>query len=188
MAMEHKGSKIGKNSVNYNPITLEYHQTDAGKKLAEEDAKSLYRTAMRSAHLYLKNNTFNPMRCQDIPRRLVAELSPSLTNLEKSKSLPPIQDLRSAEKKAKDENPHVTLDIPRQLIAVAAHTATLVKDRLGPAADGVLIAGKGTPRLKSLPKDRVAELKGTMGITEGVKMISVEVEGEGKDHNWSRHF
>ncbi|KAJ3216315.1 hypothetical protein HDU67_009666 [Dinochytrium kinnereticum] len=171
----HKASRIGKNSVSYNPITLEYHESDGGKKLAEEDAKSLYRTAMRSAHLYLKNNTFNPMRCQDIPRRLVADLSPHI------KTLPPITDQASeaAERKASSaENPNVTLDIPRQLIAVAAHSAALVKGRMGNGADDVLLMGKGTPR------------RGTAVGKEGRegRFISVEVEGEGKDHNWSRHF
>jgi hypothetical protein len=34
-------TKMGKNSVSYNPITLEYHHNSSGQKLAEEDAKTL---------------------------------------------------------------------------------------------------------------------------------------------------
>lgn len=37
----HAATKMGKNSVSYNPITLEYHRDDAGLKLAHEDAKTL---------------------------------------------------------------------------------------------------------------------------------------------------
>jgi hypothetical protein len=37
----HASTKMGKNSVSYNPITLEYHRSPAGEKLAQEDAKAL---------------------------------------------------------------------------------------------------------------------------------------------------
>ncbi|KAJ3328854.1 hypothetical protein HDU76_009171, partial [Blyttiomyces sp. JEL0837] len=37
----HAATKMGRNSVNYNPITLEYHRTQSGEKLAKEYAKSL---------------------------------------------------------------------------------------------------------------------------------------------------
>ncbi|KAJ3099098.1 25S rRNA (adenine645-N1)-methyltransferase [Phlyctochytrium planicorne] len=197
----HKASRIGKNritflatSVSYNPITLEYHESDGGKKLAEDDAKSLYRTAMRSAHLYLKNNTFNPMRCQDIPRRLVADLSLSPQN---TKVLPPIESTQPTEsatekqdKRADNGNQSDLLDIPKQLIAVAAHSAALVQTRMGGKADDVLIAGKGTPRAKATSKGgkESQDAKATAKDSGELKYISVEVEGEGKNHNWSRHF
>ncbi|KAI9352847.1 hypothetical protein BDR26DRAFT_206540 [Obelidium mucronatum] len=71
----HNHTQMGKNSVSYNPINLEYHKNDEGNKLSQDDAKALYRTSMRAAHLYLKNNTFDPLRCQDIPRRLVIDPS-----------------------------------------------------------------------------------------------------------------
>jgi hypothetical protein len=34
-------AKIGRNSVSYNPITLEYHQNANGEALAREDAKAM---------------------------------------------------------------------------------------------------------------------------------------------------
>ncbi|KAI9328335.1 hypothetical protein DFJ73DRAFT_861936 [Zopfochytrium polystomum] len=67
---KHSATKLGSNSVNYNPITLAYHDNEHGESLAREDAKALFRTAVRAAHLYVKNNSFDPLRCQDIPRRL----------------------------------------------------------------------------------------------------------------------
>ncbi|KAJ3385410.1 hypothetical protein HDU84_002259 [Entophlyctis sp. JEL0112] len=38
---KHNQTKMGKNSVSYNPINLDYHQSTEGKKLREEDAKAL---------------------------------------------------------------------------------------------------------------------------------------------------
>lgn len=34
-------ARIGKNSVSYNPITLEYHNNPGGEALAREDAKAM---------------------------------------------------------------------------------------------------------------------------------------------------
>jgi len=34
-------ARIGKNSVSYNPITLEYHKNPSGQALAQEDAKAM---------------------------------------------------------------------------------------------------------------------------------------------------
>jgi hypothetical protein len=34
-------ARIGKNSVSYNPITLEYHKNPGGDALAREDAKAM---------------------------------------------------------------------------------------------------------------------------------------------------
>eukprot|EP00842_Homolaphlyctis_polyrhiza_P000336 jgi/Hompol1/1302/HPOL_004633-RA len=56
--------------VNYNPITCEYHKTEGGRKLAAQDAKAMHHIAMRAARLYVKNNSFDPLLCKDIPRRL----------------------------------------------------------------------------------------------------------------------
>ncbi|KAI8927793.1 hypothetical protein BC831DRAFT_451094 [Entophlyctis helioformis] len=69
---KHSRSKLGSHSVHYNPITLEYHQTDGGRKLAADDAKAMHRTAVRATRLYLKNNSFDPTMCTDIPRKLEA--------------------------------------------------------------------------------------------------------------------
>ena len=34
-------ARIGKNSVSYNPITLEYHKNSSGEALAREDTKAV---------------------------------------------------------------------------------------------------------------------------------------------------
>lgn len=169
----HSVTKMGKNSVSYNPITLEYHQNSDGAKLSQDDAKALYRTSMRAAHLYLKNNTFDPLRCQDIPRRLVIDPNESTAQ-------------QQPQQKQDSE-----LDVPRRLALVAAQRAHQVKTKVEDA-DRVLkaemkrvanadmrVAAAGTARL--IPKK---DLKPTSGGA-----IVVEMDGNGKNqHSWMRHF
>ncbi|KXS11761.1 hypothetical protein M427DRAFT_157967 [Gonapodya prolifera JEL478] len=50
----------------YNPVTLSIH----GPGLEEEDAKALERISLRAATLYLRNNTYDPIRGVDVPRDL----------------------------------------------------------------------------------------------------------------------
>ncbi|KAJ3415941.1 hypothetical protein HDV05_003782 [Chytridiales sp. JEL 0842] len=247
----HETTKMGKNSVSYNPITLEYHRSNAGEKLAQEDAKAMYRTSMRAAHLYLKNNTFDPLKCQDIPRKLVADIniasdtstpkttssnslpgtaaaaevspsshskpiflenvsSPSTANQphqqqQPSDSQPKIYGRRaSPPSHASSSAPLQTdLDVPKRLISVAAQTAQLVRSRLGPEAEKVLVAGSGKPlRLSSNPtKGETAEPEKRAGSgstrnaanpfagTQYSGGVVVEIDGKGGvEHNWSRHF
>ncbi|KAJ3185887.1 hypothetical protein HK101_009783 [Irineochytrium annulatum] len=205
----HDSSKMGSNSVSYNPITLQYHASAAGQKLAQEDAKTLYRTAMRSAHLYLKNNTFDPLRCQDIPRRLVADISrddsirpPSAapapaaepTEVQRvprgdRKTCPPTEMRRQPAAPRREQR---RADIPTQLVSVVAHTAMLVKDRVkddqvekiltfGSRRAGGVSSGGGGGGSGSA-SDSTENAKGA-----GIKSIAVEV-GSGRPHNWSRHF
>nr|KAJ3422821.1 hypothetical protein HK105_006193 [Polyrhizophydium stewartii] len=39
--VKHGRTKLGAHSVNYNPITLAYHDTEGGRRLAEQDAKAM---------------------------------------------------------------------------------------------------------------------------------------------------
>ncbi|KAJ8331620.1 hypothetical protein O5D80_000528 [Batrachochytrium dendrobatidis] len=61
-------TKIGAQSVHYNLITHEYHDSAGGRQQAAKDAQDMNYVAVRSARLYLKNNTFNPLMCSDIPK------------------------------------------------------------------------------------------------------------------------
>ncbi|KAJ3069061.1 hypothetical protein HDU98_007856 [Podochytrium sp. JEL0797] len=172
---------MGKNSVSYNPINLEYHKNSDGVKLSQDDANALYRTSMRAAHLYLKNNTFDPLRCQDIPRRLVIDpnqgAKPSTTN-----------PTASSDMKGQDS---AELDVPRRLAQIAAQRAHVVKTKLKDNAEKVLmvemartvngnmkIAAAGTARSVS-----VVDAKREPGT------IVVEIDGNGKQqHSWTRHI
>ncbi|KND02957.1 uncharacterized protein SPPG_08974 [Spizellomyces punctatus DAOM BR117] len=59
-------TRVGKNSSGYNPITLHYLNSPEGTILAAEDARAMYKTGARATKLYFKNNTFDPLRCEDI--------------------------------------------------------------------------------------------------------------------------
>lgn len=52
----------------YNLVTCEYNQTSAGAELAKSDAKAKHRLAVRTARLYAKDNSFNPILCVDLPQ------------------------------------------------------------------------------------------------------------------------
>jgi hypothetical protein len=128
---------------------------------------------MRAAHLYIKNNTFDPMRCKDIPRRLVADIAPMTGLIDPSQAVsktenfktttaasfkhPSSKDASSAttsvtspQKLRRARQPHSLsktsdLLIPQQLAAVAAHTAALVKERSIKDGDIILQIGSGRP-------------------------------------------
>lgn len=62
----HSQSRVGQQSMAYNPITLQYHISNAGSKLQEKDLKSIHRTSVRATKLYFKSNTFDPIKGRDI--------------------------------------------------------------------------------------------------------------------------
>ncbi|KAJ3242363.1 hypothetical protein HDU78_001424 [Chytriomyces hyalinus] len=168
---------MGKNSVSYNPITLEYHKNSDGNKLRQDDAKALYRTSIRAANLYLKNNTFDPLRCQDIPRRIVVDPN----------AVAPATDTGKVSAVAKSAE---ELNIPKQLAQVAAQRAYVVKTRVD-NADKVFmaesarvvngkngVAAAGTARTTILNNGEVAHSDA----------IVVEMDGNGRSqHSWTRH-
>ncbi|KAJ3296735.1 hypothetical protein HK104_001296, partial [Borealophlyctis nickersoniae] len=118
--------------VGYNPITLEYYNTPVGKKLAEEDAKAMHRTSLRAAKLYLKNNTFDPLLCTDIPRHLAFPIPPpdavssSLSNRQSAAAHLPSGGGKT---------------VPEEMVGDVARAAGLVRDRSGIGEYGVGAAG-----------------------------------------------
>ncbi|KAJ3058598.1 hypothetical protein HDU99_006732, partial [Rhizoclosmatium hyalinum] len=171
----HSHTKIGKNSVSYNPITLEYHKNSEGNKLSQDDAKALYRTSMRAAHLYLKNNTFDPLRCQDIPRRLVIDPNGTTTD---------------TNSKAADTNT-TELDVPRRLVAVAAQRAHIVKSKVADGAEKVLHAemARNVNRTMTVAAAGTARSVSKKEVPPPKDAIVVELDGNGQhQHSWVRHF
>ncbi|KAJ3307790.1 hypothetical protein HDU76_004364 [Blyttiomyces sp. JEL0837] len=186
---------------------------------------------MRAAHLYLKNNTFDPLRCQDIPRRLVAEISadaePSRPINEKVAAAPtdmtitsqpseqlqpqtqshatnidqaitattPTSTSTQQQSTKKPSYTHTTgiapteLDVPKKLIALAAHTAALVKDRVPPQEADIVLnvrSGKGKVRLATgpnvVPPIRKTESNGDLiasTSTSGLEPTVPAVNGNG---------
>lgn len=151
-------ARIGRNSVSYNPINLEYHHNPNGAALAQEDAKAMvclieiliythnprqYRTSVRSLNLYLKNNSFDPMRCQDI--RGTSEPQPPAqreiaTAAESGRSAQPSPGAESLSRPKFGRRSHhpiktsseaTALSVPKLLIDTAISNAELVKKRLG---------------------------------------------------------
>ncbi|KAJ1330315.1 hypothetical protein BSLG_009451 [Batrachochytrium salamandrivorans] len=62
--------RIALKHVHYNPITHEYHNSEGGRELEVKDAQTKNQVAVRATRLYLRSNTFNPMLCADIPKRV----------------------------------------------------------------------------------------------------------------------
>ncbi|KAJ3186998.1 hypothetical protein HDU85_007036 [Gaertneriomyces sp. JEL0708] len=65
-ATKHINSRIGRNKVGYDPITGNYLSTAEGAELAAKDENAMHKVSTRATKLYLRNNTFDPLRCEDI--------------------------------------------------------------------------------------------------------------------------
>ena len=61
--LQQKGSPKNESSVPYDPLTLQYNDSYAGRKLKYEDDKVKYRAKLRSRKLYYEQNRngFNPV-------------------------------------------------------------------------------------------------------------------------------
>jgi hypothetical protein len=58
----------GKSSVNYDLMNFSIKPKGKGLELLASDAEAKFRISTRAARLYEKNNTFDPIKCVDIPR------------------------------------------------------------------------------------------------------------------------
>jgi len=59
-------SRVGKNSVAYNPINHAYASGDAGKQLQRADQVERLRLEKRGREQYLRENSYNPVTGQDL--------------------------------------------------------------------------------------------------------------------------
>jgi len=59
-------SKVGKNSVAYNPINHAYASGDAGKQLQRADQIERIRLEKRGREQYIRENSYNPVTGQDL--------------------------------------------------------------------------------------------------------------------------
>ncbi|KAI8810099.1 hypothetical protein BJ742DRAFT_207653 [Cladochytrium replicatum] len=74
----HQKTRVGANSVGYNPITLEYYTTAKGKNLAESDTQLVKRAAARAACSYMRSNTYDPIKGKDVTEvKVISAVGPT---------------------------------------------------------------------------------------------------------------
>ncbi|KAI9203310.1 uncharacterized protein BJ171DRAFT_600173 [Polychytrium aggregatum] len=157
---KHKRAQIGKNSVHYNPITLAYHNDSQGTKLATDDRESIYRTSLRAAHLYLKNNTFDPLLCKDIPRALSEPLkAPPQPSQPRTRRIGFNDD--GERRSALKTESLGTSNVPQMLMRVAAQNGAV----LGAPTTGLPMGGGS--------------------ISDGMLSVDSDI---GRKHQWRRHY
>lgn len=61
--LQQRGSPKNQSGVPYDPLTLEYDETVAGKQLEFEDKKTIYRARLRAKRLHFEQNRngYNPI-------------------------------------------------------------------------------------------------------------------------------
>ncbi|XJO70926.1 hypothetical protein BDV3_000530 [Batrachochytrium dendrobatidis] len=153
-------TKIGAQSVHYNLITHEYHDSAGGRQQAAKDAQDMNYVAVRSARLYLKNNTFNPLMCSDIPKAAnLNQESQEKTSLAERKSdqnkqinlnglephsiqTPnPPQFGRRSYRIIQSAGASKNLTTPKHLLSIVTNTAQLFKDRTAHGEGGSVVKG-----------------------------------------------
>ncbi|KAK5672072.1 hypothetical protein QVD99_001885 [Batrachochytrium dendrobatidis] len=153
-------TKIGAQSVHYNLITHEYHDSAGGRQQAAKDAQDMNYVAVRSARLYLKNNTFNPLMCSDIPKATnLNQESQEKTSLAERKSdqnkqinlnglephsiqTPnPPQFGRRSYRIIQSAGASKNLTTPKHLLSIVTNTAQLFKDRTAHGEGGSVVKG-----------------------------------------------
>ncbi|KAI8826552.1 uncharacterized protein EV422DRAFT_1055 [Fimicolochytrium jonesii] len=84
--------RSGLNGGGYDPVTTRYAPTPAGKDLAAKDQEDMRLLAKRATKLYLHNNTFDPIRGEDIqapPAAVPKPKSQPAAEPQKTPSAPP---------------------------------------------------------------------------------------------------
>jgi hypothetical protein len=70
-------SKNNISSVAYNVVTMQYHPSDEGQKLAKEEDVLRYRAAVRAQRLYEKtSSSVNPLTGEPLPQRVTVPHKP----------------------------------------------------------------------------------------------------------------